>query len=174
MNKDDERNFRKAISFIEELGWILKSQPNLRLDDFAKTLKQLEKERNLFAHSQSVNQLGVNHASPNPNIHFLIGVLPRLFQDQRLFPTNTHIAQFAEEILGIEVSRHEKRSKYELIGLIICETDHLSDKNLDRLVFALSKIQGDETRINKIRVASREKGFSWNRAIRELAELHEE
>ena len=103
--------------------------------------------------------------SPNPNKHFLIGVLPKLFQDSRLFPTNESIKNFAEDILRINISRFGKRSKYELIGLIVCQTESLSDVNLSKLVTALSQITGNEEKLNKIREERQKINFSWNETM---------
>ena len=109
------------------------------------------------------------YTSPNPNIHFLIGILPRLFQDQMLFPSNASISEFADEILGIPVSRSEKRSKYELIGLIVCETNDLTDEKLNKLVQALAEITESETKLRKFKEERKSNDFSWNRAIETLS-----
>jgi hypothetical protein len=79
------------------------------------------------------------------------------------------IAGFAEEVLGISVSRYEKRSKYELIGLIVCETDGLSDEKLNALVKALAEITKSEEKLNKMRHAQKSSDFSWNEAIQQLS-----
>ena len=79
------------------------------------------------------------------------------------------IAQFAKDVLDIPVPRFEKRSKYELIGLIVCETDQLNDEKLDQLVRALSEITKNEEKLNRIRAASEANDFSWNDTIRQLS-----
>lgn len=162
MNKLDEREVRKAIAFIEELGWFLDSKKALKLKDVPPIL------RAALDGAGAASQVASKYTSPNPNIHFLIGTLPRLFQDMELFPNNGLIANFAQQILGIEVSRYEKRSKYELIGLIVCETDRLSDEKLAALVRALAELTKDEDQLNRIRAAKKDVDFSWNKAIRSL------
>lgn len=164
MNKSGINDIQKAILFIEELSWLLDSRKGLDLKEVVMILK------NMINQQESINGLARSYKSPNPNKHFLIGVLPKLFQDSRLFPTNESISNFAKEILKIKVSRFEKRSKYELIGLIVCETDTLSDNELSKLVTALSQITGNEEKLNKIREERKKNNFSWNETIQRLTE----
>jgi hypothetical protein len=63
--------------------------------------------------------------SIDPNKHFLIEVLPRLFQDRSSFPQNEDIADFAGTALGLQMSRAEKRSRYEIIGQLFVELINL-------------------------------------------------
>lgn len=162
MSKTANKQLTDVAAFIEELEWLLKSQKNIDLLSVADEIRQISKSRNS-------RKVGAEYTSPNPNIHFLIGILPRLFQDQMLFPSNASISEFAGEILGIPVSRSEKRSKYELIGLIVCETNDLSDEKLRKLVHALSEITGSETKLRKFKEERKSDGFSWNRAIESLS-----
>lgn len=162
VNKQDEALTRKAIKFFEELVWLLDAQKGLKLKDVPKIL------RDAMVSPSSAGRVAAEYTSPNPNIHFLIGVLPRLFQDEKLFPTNALIASFATDVLSIPVSRFEKRSKYELIGLIVCETDKLSDEKLAALVKALATLTGNEEKMKTIRDAEKTTDFSWNEAIQSL------
>lgn len=164
MNKSQRLELKKAIDFVEELIWLLESKKNVKLLEIPSLLREL------LDGPSSAQTVGHKYASPNPNIHFLIGVLPRLFQDELLFPSNMAITNFAEEVLGISVTRYEKRSKYELIGLIVCETDNLSDQKLDKLVRALAQITGNEEKMNKVRAAQKSINFSWNETIQTLME----
>jgi hypothetical protein len=84
------------------------------------------------------------YVSKNPNVHFLVGALPTIFSDERLFASNEDITDFASEALNLSISRWEKRSRYELIGLIVCETTKLDDERLSKLVSALSILIGDD------------------------------
>lgn len=162
MSKIANKKLAEAAAFIEELGWLLKTQKSMDLMSVADELRQLNR-------SNDPTKVGSQYTSPNPNIHFLIGILPRLFQDQMLFPSNASISDFADEILGIPVSRSEKRSKYELIGLIVCETNDLSDEKLQKLVHALAEITESETKLKQFKEARKSNDFSWNRAIETLS-----
>jgi hypothetical protein len=159
----EDTKVKYAIDFLEELSWLLESKKHLKLSEMPDVLRS-----RLFA-SNRMSPAADKYAAPNPNVHYLIGVLPRLFQDIDLFARNDDIADFAEEVLGIDISRVGKRSKYELIGLIVCEASTLDDKKLDDLVKYLSIITGSK---NKIELMARERksiGFSWNETIRRLA-----
>lgn len=164
MNKTQRIELKKAIDFVEELSWLLESKKNIKLQDVPSLLREL------LDGPSSAQTVGNKYTSLNPNIHFLIGVLPRLFQDEQLFPTNGSIINFAEDVLGISISRQKNRSKYELIGLIVCETDKLSDKMLDNLVGALAQITGNEEKLNKVRDAQKNNNFSWNETIQRITE----
>lgn len=159
-NINTRNQLNSAINCIEELGWFF-DQKKINL---IRILPELLREN---INSQ-VNIVAGQFVSPDPNKHFLIGVLPRLFQDKNLFPTNEDIAEFANSALNLKVSRQEKRSKYELIGLIVCETNNLNEEKLSELVSALSAITGNEDKMKKIIEARKEGTFSWNEAIKNL------
>lgn len=161
---NDEVKVKHAIDFIEELSWFLDSKRKLKLNEIPEILRN-----QMLANNEIVNAAH-EHASPNPNIHYLIGVLPRLFQDTNLFPKNEDIASFAKDVLSVEVSRVDKRSKYELIGLIVCECNELNDSKLEDMVNALSAITGSAEKISRFAEEKKLTGFSWNETIRKLAE----
>lgn len=159
----DDTKVKYAIDFIEELSWLLDAKKNLKLNEIPGLL------RNKLDAQDRVSGSADKYISPNPNIHYLIGVLPRLFQDTKLFARNEEIADFAKDVLKVDISRVEKRSKYELIGFIICETDMLDDTKLDQLVKSLEIITGSNEKIRSLAKEKSSIGFSWNEAIRKLA-----
>lgn len=159
----EETQIKYAIDFIEELSWLFESRRRLNLSGISDVL------RKRLLPASKVLDSSAAYVSPNPNIHYLIGILPRLFQDENLFLKNEEIAEFAKEVLGIEISRVEKRSKYELIGLIVCQTNELNDEKLDEMVRSLSHIAGNNDKLNLMASEKESTGFSWNEAIRKLA-----
>lgn len=163
----DDTKVRYAIDFIEELSWLLDAKKNLKLNEIPNIL------RSKLVVSDSTVQTVDRYISPNPNIHYLIGVLPRLFQDIKLFSRNEDIAEFANEVLGIAISRIEKRSKYELIGLIVCEANDLDDNKLASLVNALSLITGNDEKLNLVIKEKSSVSFSWNETIRKIGAIDE-
>lgn len=163
----DETKVRYAIDFIEELSWLLDAKKNLKLNEIPGIL------RSKLVVSDSTAQTVDGYISPNPNIHYLIGVLPRLFQDMKLFSRNEDIAEFANEVLGIAISRVEKRSKYELIGLIVCEANDLDDTKLASLVNALSLITGNSEKLDLMIKEKSSVSFSWNETIRKIGAIDE-
>ncbi|GLT24596.1 hypothetical protein GCM10007933_40830 [Zoogloea oryzae] len=164
-NRDvlDETKIKYAIDFIEELSWLLESKKKLNLSEIPKLL------RDSLISGKEETGAADKYVSPNPNIHYLIGVLPRLFQDEMLFSRNEEIAEFANEVLGIAISRVEKRSKYELIGLIVCEANSLDDEKLASLVSSLTEITGSSEKLSLMVREKKSTGFSWNETIRKLA-----
>ncbi len=166
MDKKQLTEAEKAVDFFEELLWFLESKKNLRLKGAPDSLRKLLK--------YNTNELTTNYVGryglPNSNIHYLIGILPELFQDEKLFPTNIQIAKFAEEMLGIKINRYEKRSKYELIGLIVCKTSSLSDNELFVLVNGLSELTQSKEKLDLIRNIEKNDNFSWNETIQKLTE----
>jgi hypothetical protein len=154
----------KTIDFLEEFSWFLDAKRIARLKEAPSQL------RNLLHVESSGSPIDNYNKTSSPNIQFLIGILPRLFKDEILFPSNSSIIQFAEEILGIEISRHSKRSRYELIGMIICKTDELSDKKLEKLVTALSKVLNNDENFKDLKQGKSLSTFSWNDTIKKLTE----
>lgn len=162
-NVSDDTKVKYAIDFLEELSWLLEAKKNLKLSEIPELL------RSKLSSPEKTSGSTDKYISPNPNIHYLIGILPRLFQDTKLFAQNEEIADFAREVLHIDISRVEKRSKYELIGLIVCATDELNDKKLEDLVNSLAVITGSADKINTLAKEKSSIGFSWNETIRKLA-----
>lgn len=160
----DSTKLKHAIDFVEELSWLLESKSKLKLSEIPDILRSNLKSIN------TVKDTTNKYVSPNPNIHYLIGVLPRLFKDTKLFKKNEDIVDFAVEVLKIEISRSDKRSRYELIGLIVCECNELDDQALDLLVDSLSKITSNSDKINQMAREKSSVGFSWNETIRKLAD----
>lgn len=158
----DSTKIKYAIDFIEELSWLLDSKKKLKLSEIPEILRN---------QSNSTNSISgaAKYVSPNPNIHNLIGVLPLLFKDTKLFSKNEEIVAFAKEVLGIEISRADKRSRYELIGRIVCECSDLNDKTLDTLVGALAVLTGSNDGIEQVVKQKSEVGFSWNNMIRKIS-----
>ncbi|CAA0101035.1 Uncharacterised protein [Halioglobus japonicus] len=159
----DETRVKRAIDLIEEISWLLDSKRSISFREIPELL------RDSLRAKESLSGSTTKYASPNPNIHYLIGILPRLFQDRKLFPKNEDIAGFADDVLGIKIPRVEKRSKYELIGMIVCESDRLDDKQLEEMVSSLALITGNADKIRQVAKERDSIGFSWNETIRNLA-----
>ncbi len=158
-----DRDSHRMAAFIEELAWLMSSYANI---DF-RALPELI-SRGLGPGSAAKAAIG-SYASSNPNKHFLVGALPRVLTDDALFPTNEDIAQFAQSVMDLRIPRFGKKSKYEIIGHIVCETDGLDDGKLAKLVSALATLtDGDEVTRTLVR-KRKEQNFEWNEIIQELA-----
>ena len=157
----------KIKRFIEELSWLMDSYSDVDLKS-ASRLLDINIEEPIAA-KEAVGSFKSN----NPNKHFLVGVLPRFFTDASLFPTNDEIAQFAKNILNIEILRPHKKSKFEIIGHIVCEANYLDDDGLTKLVKALGRISGDDIKLKEIATKRKTENFGWNAIIQELASQEE-
>ena len=157
--KPTRRSDPRAIArFVEELSWLLSSYSDL---DF-KALGDLSSDialssrgtRNLFA-----------HGSQQPSARFLVGVLPSLFIDEKLFPSNEDIVEFAQYILDISIPRWQKKSKYELIGHVVCQTEQAPISRLESLVDALNRLVDKRGKARISAEKQRQSGASWNEVI---------
>lgn len=158
------KKLNQAINFFEELSWLFDSKKNI---DYKEATFLL---RNLLESNSSIS-ITDRFTSPNPNKNYLIGILPNLFQDSELFKTNVDLAEFAESILKISINRPEKRSRYELIGLIVCEVTNLNETDLTSLVESLAKLAGSNEKLKQIKEAKKQANFSWNDAIKTLSSI---
>lgn len=150
------RDPRAVQRFLEELSWVLASNSNL---DF----------RAIADYPPRAAQALGRNVSKNPNIHFLVGSLPLIFENPKYFPSNEDIADFASEALELPISRWEKRSRYELIGLIVCETAKLDDFRLERLVSILARMLDDDPKVNMLLSERKTQKLSWNHIIQRLS-----
>ena len=147
---------------LDDLVWTIQKVNIEQLKDAAEAL------RSTLQREMPSSSVARSYKSSNPNKHFLIGVLPRLFQDKELFPQNEDIAEFAGTALRLEMSRTEKRSRYEIIGKVVCETDALDDTSLSMLVQALEKLVEDKDKLAQMVAKKRAGSFSWNETLQEL------
>lgn len=155
-------DLQKASMALDDLVWTMQKVDIDQLKDAAEAL------RSSLTRDVPTSSVAKSYRSSNPNKHFLIGVLPRLFQDKALFPQNEDIADFAATILRLEMSRTEKRSRYEIIGKVVCETDSLNEMNLSLLVEALEKLVEDKDKLAQMAAKKRAGSFSWNETLQEL------
>jgi len=162
-NQHKKSDISKFKRFIEELTWLLDSYSDLNIKSVMSSL-----ESKTGKPIEAKVAIG-SFQSTNPNKHFLVGVLPRLFTDKSLFPSNEDIAQFAQLILNINIPRHHKKSKFEIIGHVVCQANNLNDEGLTKLVKALGKISGDDKKIKEIVKKRNQDNFRWNEIIQELS-----
>lgn len=156
-------NTQRLTRFLEEFSWLLESYSDLDLIGAAKNISNNDNKL-----SEAKVAVG-NYESSNPNKHFLVGVLPRLFTDQTIFPTNDDISQFAKNVMDVSIPYSGKKSKYEIIGHIVCQTDKLNDYELTKLVKALAKISNNDSETKELIKMRKKENYSWNDIIQELA-----
>ena len=153
----------KIKAFIEELSWLLAAYSNV---DFKAMPDTIRRYFSIFTKESIVMR---QYISDNPNQHILVGVLPSVLNDESLFVTNEDIAQFAKTVMKVNLRRYGKKSRYELIGTVVCETNKLNDFELTELVKALSVLASKKDKAKRLIVKRREENYGWNVIIQELA-----
>ncbi|GFM89089.1 hypothetical protein PSCICO_44880 [Pseudomonas cichorii] len=153
----------RAKRFVEELSWLMESYNKVDLKSLSKIIEELPTD------SSTPHLTSQKSEQARPKINFLTGVLPSLFMDPHLFKSNEEISEFASSILGINVLRYHKKSRFEIIGHIVCETISLDDKGLDRVTRALSILSTDEHKRKQVAHKKTEGFFGWNDVIQELS-----
>lgn len=153
---------RALLKFVEELSWLLSSYDDL---DF-RALGNLSVE---FDRTQRATSNITNHSAQRlPTAQLLVGTLPGLLRDDSLFPANEDIVEFAMLTLDISIPRWQKKSRYELIGHIVCNTDLADEMKLNNLLKVLDGLMSDKGEVRKNLADQRRSGLSWNEVIQRL------
>lgn len=157
-NSKSTKNFTKAVGFIEDLCWLLDSQKSINYNDVLNILNQLKSQAN------EINKTSTNE---------LIGILPQLLTDKSLFSSNRALSQFSSEILNIKILNWEKRSRHEMIGVIICkvqENPEIADGISEYMLTNILKNK-EKIRNYRIEVEKSNNQFLWNDAIHKIVEM---
>jgi hypothetical protein len=160
----------KTLELIQELVWAIRSRETSELLNGVSYLRQL-------AHSDKAERRRLDKR-PGPkdrknDLKALVGSMSLVLADIELFPANEDIAKFAIEALQISITRWEKRSRYEMIGMLIMESINASPERLRDVGNLLNRISDESDSMAQIKQRSRQTGFSWNEAIRSLSTVVE-
>lgn len=149
----------EILGFIEDLCWLLDSKRNMNFADVAKIVDDMKKEERIHK-KENIDQLSED----------IIGILPRLLVDTTLFGSNKMLSQFADEILGIEIKNWEKRSRNEMIGVIICKIQGSDNKKRGVSLYLLENILEKKEEISKFQKKneSEKNPFRWNDVIHQI------
>ena len=160
-NKKSRKDFEKSINFLEDLCWLLDSGKNNNYVELLRIISDIKKGNE---HVLSA-QLG---QAPDE----LIGILPQLLTDRSLFDTNHDLAQFSSEVLGIEILNWHKRSRNEMIGVIICKVQESEEIRNGISSYVLTNILQNKDQIKAIQkeTANSNNQFLWNDAIHKIVE----
>jgi hypothetical protein len=156
-----KRSDPKALArFVEELSWLLSSYADLdfrSLGLLSAELVDVNRNRNFLAHS-----------GRRPTVRMLVGILPSVLIDEKLFATNEDIVEFAQSTLEMSIPRWGKKSRYELIGHVVCHTDQAPPGKLDALLAALDRLADEKGTARALVEKQRQSGASWNEVIQTL------
>lgn len=155
VNFDNET--QQFINFIEEFCWLLDSNKELNFKDMSKFLKMW--------------RTSLLHLPYKNDAYELIGVLPSLLKDNDIFQNNSQLVQFAQEVLAMNIPRWEKRSRNEIIGLIICEVEDVNKERLKLLTQWTLDIISNKKQVKDMQYKAKKAGslFSWNETIQRLS-----
>jgi hypothetical protein len=165
MIKSPLTSLKKASLTIEDLLFIFQRVRPEQLKDALSVINVVIK--NSESPINGVNT--ISYQSADPNKRFLIGALPGLLLNLKLFPTNDDIVSFAADALHLKMtSTAKKRARHEIIGKVICETNNLDENQLTDLVRALEKLVGNKDRLAVMIEKKKTGSFSWNETLQEL------
>lgn len=154
--RSDPRALRR---FVEELSWLLTTFDDL---DF-RALSTLVSEGGLIKQPRGNTAKSRKDETAN-----LLGRLPSLFMDEALFPSNEDIVEFARHALEIDMPRWHKKSKYELIGNVVCNANLLDVGRLRQLISAVERLQDSKGDARDFVTSQRKMGLSWNEVIQSM------
>lgn len=154
---------QQFFNFFEEFCWLLGSNKDI---NFKNVSKYLHEYRNIIVHGSSNDYINVQHSDE----YHLIGILPSLLKDEELFQNNSQLVEFADEVLSLSISRWDKRSKNEIIGLIICEVEDANKRRLNILKERIKSILNNKNAVYEYKKNAKNTGnmFSWNETIQKL------
>ena len=158
----------KTLDLLQELVWAIRSRETSEMSSGVTYL------RNLALHDKSEKRKSDKSFKSSlldrrRDLKTLVGSMSLVLADSELFPSNEDIAKFAKEALQIPISRWEKRSRYEMIGMLVMESINASPARLREVGILLSKISEESESMEEIKKSARQTGFSWNEAIRTLS-----
>jgi hypothetical protein len=149
---------------MEEFSWLMRSYEDL---DF-NALGSLSSELAILTRGSS-QRLGRHKTSKLTSS--LVGSLPDFLVDEVLFPTNEDIAEFSVVVLNINIPRWQKKSKYELIGHIVCNVNEATPSQTSRLIEDLDQILDERGDTKHIIGKERKSGRGWNEVIQEITRI---
>ena len=164
MSNVTKKDIHELFNFMEELSWIMSRYNSIDIKNRKDDLYKYLIEKNDF--STSFDNL-TRYKHENSNKNYLVGTLPKFFQDREIFEKNSDLSDFGD-FLGIRLKNPDKKSRYEIIGAMLCAISEMDENSLDKLVNAIDKIMHDEKILAKIKSDKTEK-YDWNSVIRSLS-----
>lgn len=152
---------RILMQFVKELSWTLSTYSDLDFNALGELAERVD------TRSSPIGFLTRLPERPS-SVASLVGCLPDLFTDETLFPSNEDIADFAESALGVLIPRWSKKSKYEIIGHIVCHTSVADEARLGRVVEAMTRMTENREAARAMINENKRRGMTWNELIQRL------
>ena len=156
----------KTLDLLQELVWAIRSREPNELVSGISHLRHIAQNEKIEHRRKDKKSTSRNRQR---DLKALVGSMSLVLADSELFPANEDIAKFATEALRISIARWEKRSRYEMIGMLIMESINASPARLREVGNLLNRISEESESMAQIKRQSRQTGFSWNEAIRSLS-----
>jgi len=157
----EKKDYNKLINFVEEISWILDTYKNLEFKNVIQELRMDISSRNNIIHNFP------NDRNKDERTN-LIGILPVLLNDKQLFNKNSDLVNFAESTFKIKISRRDKRSRYELIGMIVMELLEVNEQKFKKTFHSINKITSNQFLLEELKEKKKKTNFSWNKAIQDI------
>mgnify|MGYP001454335712 CR=1 FL=1 len=143
------------LNFVEEFSWVSNKFNSYNLSEITSSL------------------LNSTHEENNNDIReFLAGYLPKILMDREVFARNKDIYSFASS-LDIYIKNPEKRSREELIGIIVCNVYEKDLSEINKAYKVVTGISKDPNLMAKIKKTksideSKDGVYDWNYVIKEI------
>lgn len=166
MSKVSKKELNELVNLMEEFSWVIKKYKNVDFRNIQSNLLNIINEQDFYNPGLTNFK---RYKDKDSNKNYLIGVLPKFFQDKELFEKNLDLAEFAE-CLGIYLSNPEKKSRYEIIGTMVCSISEMDEFSLDKFVKAIEVLLLNDDLRNDIKTMRNvhKSAYSWNYVIKAL------
>lgn len=167
MSRLSKKELKDLLNLMEELSWVVSKYKSVDFKSVQNNLVSLISEQNEYDKGLTNFK---RYRDKDSNKNYLIGVLPKFFQDKELFGKNLDLAEFAE-CLGIFLNNPEKKSRYEIIGTMLCTISEMDERSLEQFVNAIDLLLGNDNLLNDIKSLKKNDQFSynWNEVIKVLS-----
>ncbi len=134
MRKETKEIIYIVLDFLESFARTTRDNRNLIYVN-EKTLKDVKKELFYLLEQTEKN---TSHRTIDKKIE-LIGILPSILINKNKFPTNESIVKLAEKSLNLKIPNWNKKSRNEIIGIVIAKIAEKDIAELDLFIKAWKK-----------------------------------
>lgn len=134
MRKETKEIIYIVLDFLESFARTSRDNRNLIYVN-EKTLKDVKKELFYLLEQTEKN---ISHKTLDKKIE-LIGILPSILINKNKFPTNESIVKLAEKSLNLKIPNWKKKSRNEIIGIVIAKIAEKDVAELDLFIKAWKK-----------------------------------
>ena len=155
MRKEEDKFF----GFISELLAFFSKYDKKELSNYRNILEEIKRSRDFEVKPRRRYVRKQGEKAKNE----IIGGLPRVFLSKKYFPQNLDIDAFAKKHIGIQISQPNKKSRPELIGIVLTKVAEMKPDELYNFNKVLNKVLArvDEGKVDNF-------FLEWEKAIHNL------